>query len=130
MARRPSTHAQRVRQGRSTAGWLAYLLLCAGILYDGAALGLQDFTFGSRDLPARPAAAPAVPVARIQSIPDRNNQCRALIFHNDSGRYQDAGTGKCILDADTLVWTVRGRSEAFAEAFKSAWKGDTVAPSP
>jgi hypothetical protein len=127
MARAQSRRAQRLQRSRSVAGWAAYLMLCGGIVYAGAVLGITDFAFPLRDLqmqPAQPAAE--VPVARIQFIPDRNNLCRALLFHNDSGRYQDAGIGKCILSADMMVWTVRGRSEAFAEAFKSAWKGDAV----
>jgi hypothetical protein len=95
-------------------------------------LGVTDFAFAPHEVQMRPSpSAPAleVPVARIQFIPDRNNLCRALLFHNDSGRYQDAGTGKCLLSADMLVWTIHGRSEAFAEAFKSAWKGDAVTAS-
>jgi hypothetical protein len=102
-----------------------YLTLCASVVYAGAVLG--DFAFAAREVQMRPA--PEVPVARIQFIPDRNNQCHALVFHNDSGRYQDAGTGKCILSTDMLVWTIHGRGEAFAEAFKSAWKGDVAAVS-
>jgi hypothetical protein len=109
------------------AGWAAYLALCGCIIYAGAVLGITDFAFAPREVQIQPAQTAAeVPVARIQFIPDRNNLCRALLFHNDSGRYQDAGLGKCILSADMMVWTIRGRSEAFAEAFKSAWKGDAV----
>jgi hypothetical protein len=131
MDRAQSRRTRRLHQGRSAAGWAAYLLLCGGIVYAGSVLGITDFAFAPRAVQTRPTQPAAeVPVARIQFIPDRNNLCRALLFHNDSGRYQDAGIGKCTLSADMMVWTIHGRSEAFAEAFKSAWKGDTVTAAP
>jgi hypothetical protein len=69
-----------------------------------------------------------IPVAKIQGLPDRHDLCRTLSFHNDSGRYQDIGLGKCTIPDDMLIWTV-SRTRTFAEAFKSAWKGD-ASPSP
>jgi hypothetical protein len=116
-----------IRRNRYAAVWVAYLLGCGSIVLAGALLGATAVRFTS---PAAQAAAPpalAIPVTRIQLFPDRDDLCRTLFFHNDSGHYQDGGTGRCTIPADMLTWTFRGRAEAIAEAFRASWKGDSSA---
>src|SRR5258708_33648098 len=129
MARSQSMRAGRIRRSRYATVWVAYLLLCGCMVFAGAILRVPGFAPSPGDLQAGQPPAAEIPVARIQLIPDRNNLCRALLFHNDSGRYQDAGTGKCIFPDSMLVWTVRSRAEAFSEAFKASWRGEAGAPS-
>jgi hypothetical protein len=129
MPRKQSVGTQPLISRRYAAGTAAYLALCGGILFAGATLGVSAKAVSPRDLPIGPPPALEIPVARIQSLPDRNNQCRALVFHNDSGSYQEGALGKCTIPKDMMVWTYPGRAEAFAEAFKSAWKGDSLASS-
>jgi hypothetical protein len=123
---------RRVRQSSSTAFWGAYLLLCGGLVFAGAMLQMT----GSASPPPRDLQAvqspPAIetPVARIQFLPDRDNLCRALMFHNDTGRYQEGGIGQCTIPRDmATVWNVASRAEAFSQAFRSSWKGDALASS-
>jgi hypothetical protein len=89
--------------------------------------GAMGVASSSRDLRTGPPQKLEIPVARIQGLPDRHDLCRTLSFHNDSGRYQDSGLGKCTIPDDMLIWTV-SPTRAFAEAFKSAWKGDSSPP--
>jgi hypothetical protein len=117
------------RRSRYATVWVAYVLICGSIVLTGAMLGVRGLASSPIDLQTAQPKAVEIPVARIQFIPDRNNLCRALLFHNDSGRYQDGGTGKCIFPENMLVWTVRSRAEAFSEAFKSSWRGDPLAAS-
>jgi hypothetical protein len=120
-----------MRRSGYAAFWGAYLLLCGSMVFAGAMLKLTGWALPPGELQA--VQAPPVvetPVARIQFIPDRNNLCRALLFHNDSGRYQEGGTGQCTIPRDMMtVWTVNSRAEAFAQAFRSSWKGDALAAS-
>jgi hypothetical protein len=118
-------HFIRRRSGHA-AVWVAYVLSCASIVLAGTMLSVSGPVSLPVDLQSAQPKAAEIPVARIQFVPDRNNLCRALLFHNDSGRYQDAGMGKCIFPEDGLVWTVRTRAEAFSKAFQSSWKGDSL----
>jgi hypothetical protein len=127
MSRKQPVGTQPLISRRYAAGAAAYLLLCGAILFAGATLGASAKAVSLRDLPIGPPPALEIPVARIQSLPDRNNLCRALVFHNDSGSYQEGALGKCTIPKDMMVWTYPGRAEAFAEAFKSAWKSDSLA---
>jgi hypothetical protein len=104
-------------------GWSAYLLVCGSIVVAGSMLKMTDFAFGPRNPPQK-GPSPEIIVAKIQLLPDRNDLCQTLLFHNDSGRYQDGGLRQCSIPRDMFVW-VRARHEAFAEAFKASWRGDT-----
>jgi hypothetical protein len=115
-----------MRKSRYAAVWMAYLLLCGSTIFAGAMLRVTGFAPSPGDAQPLPRPAHEVPVARIQLIPDNNDRCRALLFHNDSGRYQEGGFGQCTIPRDMMVWTVRGRAEAFAQAFRSSWKGDAA----
>jgi len=131
MARRPPMLKRQMRRSAYAAFWGAYLLLCGSLVFAGTMLKITGFASPPGDLQVV-QAPPAVetPVARIQFMPDRNNLCRALVFHNDSGRYQEGGTGECTIPRDMMtVWNVSSRAEAFAQAFRSSWKGDALASS-
>jgi hypothetical protein len=129
MAQKQSIRTWHMRKSGYVAVWVTFLSFWGGIVFAGAILGVRGFGLPPAEVQTAPPQAPQVPVARIQLIPDSNDLCRALIFHNDSGRYQDGGTGKCTIPRDMLVWTVHSRAEAFAQAFRSSWKGDAVASS-
>jgi hypothetical protein len=124
MAQRQFLRAWHLRRSRYATVWVAYVLICATTVFTGAMLGVSGPTSSPVEPQSAPRKAPDIPVARIQFIPDRDNLCHALLFHNDSGRFQDAGMGKCIYPDSMLVWTVRSRAEAFSEAFKASWRGD------
>ena len=115
MARRLSI--RRLRRSRYTAAWVAYLIVWGSV----ASAGALVFAFSPRDSKAEPPPALEIPVTRIQLFPDRDNLCPTLFFHNDSGHYQDGGRRQCTIPRDMLIWTVRSRGEAFAEAFRSSW---------
>jgi len=118
MARRLSIRPP-ARRNRHAAVVIAFLLVLGGIVFAGA-MGLASSSQAAKtELPPKLE----IPVTRIQWFPDRNDLCRTLFFHNDSGRYQDSGMGKCTIPRDMIIWTV-SRAAAFAEAFKSGWKGD------
>jgi hypothetical protein len=118
MARRLSIR-RPVRRNRYAAAVVTFLLVSGGIVFAGA-MGVAS---SAQDAKIEPPQKLVIPVTRIQWFPDRNDLCRTLLFHNDSGRYQDNGMGKCTIPSDMLTWTV-SRAAMFAEAFKSAWKGD------
>jgi hypothetical protein len=120
-----------MRRSGYAAFWGAYLVLCVSIVFAGAMLKFSGLASPAGDLPAgQMPAAVETPVARIQFLPDRDNLCRALMFHNDTGRYQEGGTGQCTIPRDmATVWNVSSRAEAFAQAFRSSWKGDALASS-
>jgi hypothetical protein len=123
---------QRMRRSGYAAFWGAYLLLCGSVVFAGAMLQMTGSASPSpRDLQSvRSPPATETPVARIQFLPDRDNLCRALMFHNDTGRYQEGGIGQCTIPRDmATVWNVASRAEAFSQAFRSSWKGDALASS-
>jgi hypothetical protein len=109
--------SSRLRRSRYAATWVAHLIVWGSIACTGALL----FAFAPQDSKAGAPQAPEIPVTRIQLFPDRDNLCPTLFFHNDSGHYQDGGKRQCTIPRDMLMWTVRSRTEAFAEAFRSSW---------
>ena len=74
--------------------------------------------------PSRQASAPVpkeIPVAMIQFTPDRNGVCRHLLFHNDSGRFEERGSVRCdgSIPNEQLLAAIREkRDSAIAQAFK------------
>jgi hypothetical protein len=121
MSRKQSVGTHPLISRRYAAGAAVYMLLCGRILFAGATLGVSAKAVSPPDSPIGLLPAIEIPVARIQSLPDRNNLCRALVLHNDSGSYQEGPLGKCMIPKDMMVWTYPGRAEAFAEAFKAGW---------
>jgi hypothetical protein len=108
---------RRLRRSRYAAAWVAHLIVWGSIVGAGALV----FASPPQASKAEAPPAPDIPVTRIQLFPDRDNLCPTLFFHNDSGHYQDGGRRKCTIPKDMLIWTVRSRTEAFAEAFRSSW---------
>jgi hypothetical protein len=113
----PRLSIRRLRRNRYAAAWVAHLIVWGSIACAGALV----FAFAPQNSKAEAPPAPEIPVTRIQLFPDRDNLCPTLFFHNDSGHYQDGGRRKCTIPKDMLMWTVRSRTEAFAEAFRSSW---------
>lgn len=108
---------RRLRRSRYVAAWVAHLIVWGSIVCAAALV----FAFSPQTSKAEAPQASEVPVTRIQLFPDRDNLCPTLFFHNDSGHYQDGGRRQCTIPRDMLIWTVRSRTEAFAEAFRSSW---------
>jgi hypothetical protein len=122
MKRRSNARVMPAHRGHRTAAGGAYIFFCGSIV-----LTVGLITVGSFLLPARVFEFPEMekrkaPVARIELVPDRQGQCRHLLFHNDSGRFEEAGSGRCSgLTPDEQVLgdeaTAR-RSEALKRVFK------------
>ena len=85
-------------------------LICAGLL-------VPPPTFPEGD-PRRPKT----PVASIQLNPDQRGLCRNLVFHNDTGRFEGSGTGRCKgLSDDEMqaAMTREHRANSVARVFKA-----------
>jgi hypothetical protein len=113
----PGSSIRRLRRNRYAAAWVAHLIVWGSI----ASAGALVFAFAPQASKTEAPQGPEIPVTRIQLFPDRDNLCPTLFFHNDSGHYQDGGRRQCTIPRDMLMWTVRSRTEAFAEAFRSSW---------
>lgn len=120
MKRHPIVRAARASRGY-VASRRAYVFFCASIVFTVALLMLATFFLPPRPMPMAELRAVELPVAMIQFVPDRAGQCRHLVFHNDTGRFEEGGTGQCrslIADA-LLVDTIRSnRTEALGKVFK------------
>ena len=108
MAARLSTR-RPVRRNHYAAVVVTSLLVVRGIVLAGA-MGIAS---SAQDAKTEPGQMLVIPVTRIQWFPDRNDKCRTLLFHNDSRRYQDNGTGKCTIPTDMLIRSV-SRAAMFA----------------
>jgi hypothetical protein len=85
-------------------------LVCAGLL-------VPPPTF-----PAGDPRGANLPVAQIQFNPDQKGQCRHLVFHNDTGRFEQSGLGRCkgLSDDETNAEAAReSRTNSMARVFKS-----------
>jgi hypothetical protein len=110
---------------RGSRGYLAprraYVFFCASIVFTVGLLTVATFILPPRALPTAALSGAAIPVATIQFIPNRDGQCRSLLFHNDDGRFEDGGTGKChgLIPDELLVDTARAnRADAIGRVFK------------
>ena len=115
-----SPRARSTRRRQHVATGITYLLFCGGILAIALLMG-KDISPPVLQA-AKPQAA-EIPVATIQFTPDINNMCRRLLFHNDTGRYQEGGTAYCqnLTAKQFLRWTVTERTTAIAKAFRSGF---------
>src|SRR5688572_26014488 len=103
MNRHPIIRAVHASRGY-VASSRAYVFFCASIVFTVALLTFASFLLPPRALPTAELKAAALPVAMIQFVPDRTGQCRHVVFHNDTGRFEEGGTGKChSLIADELL---------------------------
>jgi hypothetical protein len=114
--------APTVRVGRGyLAPRRAYVFFCGSIVFTVALLTIATFVLPPRALPTTGMPTIAIPVATIQLIPNRDGQCRNLLFHNENGRFEEGGTGKCrgLIPDELLVDTVRSnRADAIGRVFR------------
>lgn len=97
---------------RFFGGVIAFAIL--GLIFAGLLVPPPVF-------PAGDPRGPKAPVAKIQFNPDQNGQCRHLVFHNDTGRFEQSGTGRCKgLSDDELAAAMahENRSNSMARVFK------------
>jgi hypothetical protein len=121
MKQRPNTREQYASRGNYVASRGAYLFFCVAVIFAVALLTFTSFVLPPRALPTVELHGREIPVAAIQLSPDRNGQCRHLLFHNDTGRFEDGGSGACrgLIPEHLLIETVRGRrADAMARVFK------------
>ncbi len=121
MKQRPNARALHESRGNYAASRGAYLFFCVAVAFAVALLTITSFILPPRALPTAELRKAEIPVAAIQLSPDRNGLCRHLLFHNDTGRYEEAGTGRChsLIPAHLLIETVRGRrADALGKVFK------------
>ena len=108
--------ASRVK--RSSAGG-AYIFFCSSIIVTVALLMLASFLLPPRRLQSTDLQKLKIPVAKIELVPDRKGECRHIMFHNDSGRFEEGTTGRCSgLNSDVDGESTARRSEALKKAFK------------
>src|SRR5712675_1288002 len=92
MNRQKTEPAVRVSRGY-LASRRAYVFFCASIVFTVGLLTVATFILPPRALPTAALSTTAFPVATIQLVPNRDGQCRSLLFHNASGRFEEGGTG-------------------------------------
>jgi hypothetical protein len=99
----------------------AYVLFCASIVFTVGLLTFATFILPPRALPTPALPGVAMPVANIQLVPNRDGQCRHLMFHNDNGRFEEGETGQChgLIPDSLLVDSIRAtRADAIGRVFK------------
>jgi hypothetical protein len=108
------------RGGNAVPGW-AYVFFCVSTIFVMVFLTVAGFYLPPRVFPSTQMQVVLLPVARIQLSSNRDGQCRHLIFHNDTGRFEDDGTGRChgLIAEELLVNSIQtDRSAALARVFK------------
>jgi hypothetical protein len=118
--RRSTARARPARRRNYRSG--AYVAFCVGVVAAAAGLTFSGFVLPPRALPSTETPAPPrISVATIQLSRDEKGLCRQLLFHNDSGRFDEGGFGECrgLIPDHMLVETLSGkRNEAISKAFK------------
>jgi hypothetical protein len=105
--------ANREFRTRFFGGAIAVAILC--LIFAGLLVPPPVFRPGD-------PRGPKAPVAKIQFNPDQNGQCRHLVFHNDTGRFEQSGTGRCkgLSDDEMAAAMAReSRSSSMARVFKA-----------
>jgi hypothetical protein len=98
---------------RFCGGAIAVAILC--LIFAGLLVPPPTFPEGD---PRRPKT----PVASIQFNPDQRGLCRNLVYHNDTGRFEESGTGRCKgLSDDEMqaAMTREHRANSMARVFKA-----------
>lgn len=123
MNERPVVNARPASRREPAVSRVAYVIFCGGI-----SIAVLFLTFSSLFLPKRAFPTTGehhgakIPVARIQFTPDQKGQCRHLVFHNDTGRFEQSGLGRCkgLSDDETNAEAAReSRTNSMARVFKS-----------
>ena|SRR5215470_9343880 len=106
------------RPKRTSAGG-AYIFFCGSIVVTVAALTIMSFLLPPRQMQSHDVQKLTTPVAKIELVPDRKGQCRHIMFHNDSGRFEEGVTGRCSgLNSDDDSEAAARRADALKKAFK------------
>jgi hypothetical protein len=98
---------------RFCGGGIAVAILC--LIFAGLLVPPPTF-------PAGDPRGANLPVAKIQLNPDQKGQCRHLVFHNDTGRFEQSGMGRCkgLSDDEALSEAAREhRTNSMARVFKA-----------
>ena len=107
-----------IRVKRTSAGG-AYLFFCGSIIVTVALLMIASFLLPPRRLQSTDLQKRKIPVAKIELVPNRKGECRHILFHNDSGRFEEGVTGRCSgLNTDQDGESTARRAEALKKAFK------------
>jgi hypothetical protein len=99
------------------------------VFFCGVALGVGLLAYAGIFLSGPPASVLRRPentprIARIQlNQSDSQGQCRQVVFDNASGRFEEAGMGRCqhLIPDELLIDTVQrraGHASAFSRAFR------------
>jgi hypothetical protein len=99
----------------------AYMLFWSSIVFTVALVSIVSLYVAPQVAPNPLVQLAEVPVGKIQLTVDRAGLCRHLLFHNDSGRFEEDGTGRChsLISEDLLVNSVRtNRADALSRVFK------------
>jgi hypothetical protein len=122
MNRRPTirTAALRRARGYDTPGY-AYVLFWSSIVFTVALVSFASLYVPPQALPSPQVQLIEIPVAKIQLTANRAGLCRHLLFHNDTGHFEEDGTGRChsLIAQELLVNSVRtNRADALSRVFK------------
>jgi hypothetical protein len=82
-------------RGEPAVSRVAYVIFCGGILVAVLFLTFSSLILPKRAFPTGEQRVAKIPVARIQFTPDQKGQCRHMVFHNDTGRFEESGMGRC-----------------------------------
>ena len=122
MNQRPTINVRPVSRGEPAVSRAAYVVFCGGILVACLFLTFSSLFLPKRAFPTGEARGVAkIPVARIQFTPDQKGQCRHLVFHNDTGRFEESGMGRCkgLSSGDGEAELAReARTNAMSRVFK------------
>jgi hypothetical protein len=119
MKPRSNARAKTVIRAKRTGAGSAYIFFCGSIVLTVAALTIMSFLLPPRQLQSTDLQKLRIPVAKIELVPDRKGQCRHIMFHNDSGRFEEGVTGRCSgLNSDDDGEAAARRSDAVKKAFK------------
>ena len=91
----PTINVRRPSRGEPAISRVAYVIFCGGISIAVLFLTFSSLILPPRAFPKGDQRGANIPVARIQFTPDQKGQCRHLVFHNDTGRFEESGMGRC-----------------------------------
>ena len=121
MDQRPIVSARPATRGDPEISRVAYVTFCGGIAIAVLFLSFSSLLLPPRAFPKGELRGAKIPVATIQLTPDVKGNCRHLVFHNDTGRFEESGTGRCRgLSGDEAQAELarEARTNAMARVFK------------
>jgi hypothetical protein len=121
MDQRPTVSARPASRSEPAVSRVAYVIFCGGIAVAVLFLSFSSLILPPRAFPTGEQRGAKIPVAKIQLTPDQKGQCRHLVFHNDTGRFEESGTGRCkglSGDESTAEMARENRNNALSRVFK------------